>query len=443
MKTITEPERSIPVSYEVDVLVVGGGPAGIPAAIAAARNGAKVLLVERHGSLGGLMTNGMVESYSWFLGPKTVAVDGLAREIEERMRQVGGLAPHTSGSRNRPSGRVGVSFDAEKLKFLADNMMQEAGVKLLFHTWAARAFMEGQAARGLIIENKSGRQAILAKAVIDATGDGDVAASAGAPFDKGRPADGLMEPATMSFRVSGVDLAKLEAWLDADPQNMPRAVEEAKKNGEYKVPRKGVSWNRVTDAGELTGVNGTRIHRIDSTNAEDLTYAELEGRRQVWEIVHFLQKHVPGGEKCQLAATPAQVGPRESRRIRGGYVLTEEDVLKCSRFPDAVARFCSLIDIHSPTGPDTRMVFPEADEYYQIPYRSLVPQGVENVLVAGRCISATHEAEGSTRQMMCCMATGQAAGTAAALAAKVGVAVRDLDVGRLQAALAAQGLTIG
>ncbi len=458
MKTITEPGRQVEAISEVDVAVVGGGCAGLGAAIAAARNGAKTALIEQLGFLGGCITATHMDAFWMFRAGRHRAIEGLVIEMLGRVKQMGGLI-------GEPGGRCYV--DVETFKLFCDRIIAETGIELWLHSQGVFPAMEGNAVRGVITESKSGRKAILAKAVVDGSGDGDIAYRAGAPSALGRESDGLTEPLGIGFRLSGVDVRKIRQYAAAHPDDkyFNSYVTKAKAAGDFPINRKRImyhGWNE--DTGEITGVNVVRIQHKDPTSTRDLTAAELEGREQIFKVEAFLRKYVPGFEKAQIAAIPTQVAPREGRRIIGGYVLTQQDIMKGSRFDDVVAVSPAFIDYHHPEGDGTTLVYPGLGKQgaesetmetlfsdtvfadaatYDIPYRCLLPNGVENVLTAGRCMSAEAVAVGSLRYLPISFATGQAAGTAAALAAKQGKSPRELDVEELQKTLVEQGMYLG
>ncbi|NLS77550.1 MAG: FAD-dependent oxidoreductase [Chloroflexi bacterium] len=464
MRTIQEPSRRIPVIAEVDVVVCGGGPGGLPAAIAAARHGAKTLLIERYGFLGGLATAGLVAP---ILGhhahnSSQPIVEGLLREITERMHALGG-AP----TWEETLARWGINFDAETFKRVADLLVQEAGVELLLHTLVTDVVVQDGRIAAVIIENKSGRQAIAAKVVVDATGDADVAYRAGAPTKQGRDFDGKVESMGSFMHLAGLPSLTDEARRAAVEQ--VRQAMAAGKLRFYNPGFLGVNDMRP----DHTSPNMTRFAG-DPTDGGDMTQAELSVRRDVWDLVAFLRDQVPGMEGVYLAATSPQVGPRESRQIVGGYALTGQDVHAGAKFADAIARGSWWVDIHCPLGNtypvhlcivecprqescpfwaaehgrmftrqgDQGTVYPPDGDWYDIPYRCLVPNAIDNLLVSGRCISATHEGMAGARVMGTCFAIGQAAGTAAALAAQANGRPRDVDVAQLRAALGADGALV-
>jgi glycine/D-amino acid oxidase-like deaminating enzyme len=449
----------VPVSWETDVLVVGGGPTGIPAAIAAARNGARTLLVERYGFLGGTATAGLVGP---FMGccegePERVQlIRGIFDEIVRRMEARGGAIHPTKVVRGeghsgfRMPGHNGVTpFEPEVLKAVAAAMCLEAGVTLHLHSRFVHPLLQDGRMTGVVVATKSGLQAIKAAAVLDCTGDADIAFAAGVPTVKGRQADGLGQGATLFFRVKNVDTARVEQYAREHPDDgvggrpFSSLVAKAKAAGDFDLPRDRINFYRALEPG-VWGVNASRVLAIDPTRVEDLTRAELEGRRQVDALIFFLRKYVPGCEQATLAVTATQIGIRESRRIVGEHVLTLEDLQAGRRFPDTIVVYNYPVDIHSPTD-GTGGILNEVRiaPVYEIPYRCLVPLQVEQLLVAGRCLSATHEAAAAVRVMPACFAMGQAAGTAAALALEAGTTVRRVDISALRQRLLAQGAYLG
>ncbi len=407
---------------EYDVVVVGGGPAGVGAAFAAARRGASVLVIEQFNCLGGVATAGGAHQ------SQTRIVGGLFQEITQR------IADEGIGR----SDVYGAWFEIEGLKLLYEKMAAACGVDLLYHTFFCETLVEDGTAVGVVVRNKSGQREIRAKRVIDCTGDGDAAASAGAPFEVGRPRDGKCQPVTMMFTIGGVDWPRVVQWEKTHKRN--ELFAEAHRNGDMELFQTNILcwWPTRPD---FVGVNTTHVIGIDATNAADLTRATIEGRRQAYQCIHVFRKYVDGMQDCYMVSTPNTVGLRESRRILGDVLLTEDDIKRQRTWPDTVGYGSFFIDIHNIDGPgmDPTSWYPPKGFRYQIPYRTLLPRNVENLLVAGRCISVSHLALGSTRVMAQCMLTGEAAGTAAALSLQDGGTPRKLDVAKLQDTLRTSG----
>jgi len=420
VREITEPARRTPVIAEPEVLVVGAGPAGLGAAIGAARAGADVLLVEKHGCVGGMLTAGSVINIRQFNDFRSLVIGGVGRELVERLREAG-------GTQSVAEEGAYVRHDPEVTKFVAQEMVLEAGVRPLLHTQVVGAVTEGNSLSGVIVENKAGRGAILARVTVDTSGDGDVIFHSGAAWVK--DVDRL-QPMTLAFVIGGVSawprgLSRAERdMIDAEiaagtfPTTRPPALFPMWRNGEYYA-------------------NATRIAGY-CTDAWDLTNGEIEGRRQVMQLLDWLREHAVGFEHAFLLSSAPRVGLRESRRLVGLYTMTRADILGYADFAYHVARGAYAIDIHQ-QGRGTEMVYLEPGLSYGIPYRSLVPIAVDGLLAAGRCLSADHDALGSVRVMATCLATGHAAGVAAALSARQGVAPHALDVTALQEVLRGQG----
>ena len=454
---VIEKAREAPIVHAPDVLVIGAGPAGIGAAVAAARGGAKVLLVERYGFLGGNLTAAMVNPMFTFHdihGEQVIR--GIAGEVVDRLVKITASPGHVTDLTFDNASMT--PFDPEGMKLLLFDMVEEAGVTLMLHSMFSAATAADGLVQHVIVENKSGRQAIRPKFVIDCSADADVVARIGAPFVKGRESDGAMQPVTLFYRIGGIDYTVLRRWMkdnraklkdaptDAEIDSsstlaflgLSELVKEAMAAGDFPkdaAPR--ILMYQLPKEGQIA-VNCTRLQGIDGTRADDLTRAEVLTRRQAWQIHRFLQKYVGGFEKSHIVDTGVQVGVRETRRIVGDYTMTEDDVLTGRAFADGIACGTFAIDIHPPDG--KQQIFTGSGRaVYEIPYRSLLPQHVDNLLVAGRCISATHTAFGSIRVMATAMGIGQGAGAAAAIAVRRNITSREVDVGEVRRELLRQG----
>lgn len=438
IKTILEPERTIPVKDEVDILVVGGGPAGIMAARAAAESGLKVMLIESRGYLGGNLTLGL--PILGYLGRKgNQVVEGLPQMLIDRLRARGKASEHKP-CKNHVSLTI---IDSEEVKDVALEMLEDVGVKILFYVFCSDVIKEGNDVKGVIIESKEGREAILAKTVIDCTGDGDVAFRAGVECHKG-DADGGMQPPTLMFCMRGVNVQELRDAIVNRPEEfdmdvMPteqfkkgpfivvgfrKKIEEAREKG-YSIPvARTILITGLAD--DEIWVNMSRVCGVDSTNPTSYTDGEITARMQNDEIERYLRDFIPGFEHAWRDKVAAFMGIRESRVIKGKYVLTADDILSCRKFDDAVGVASYPVDIHHSHGDDCTMMW--CPDCYDLPYRMLVPEKVENLLVAGRCASMTHEAMASARVMSTCMVMGEAAGRAAKIAAEEGVPVSKVNV---------------
>ncbi len=412
-----------------DVIVLGGGPGGVPAAVAAARNGARVLLVERYGFLGGMATAALVLPYMKFFTGGEFIVRGLFEEFLDRMEEHGAIRNLFSigGQPTR------TCYDDEAMKLLLDRFVLDSGAELLLHTSAVGVYREGKTLRAVKVFHKGGIEDLSADVFIDSTGDGDIAAWAGARVEVGRDApDHACQPMTTCFRMAGVDMSRV-------PENgeINRLYDEAKARGEVKNPRENV-LKFLTVHEDVMHFNTTRVVGESALDGWSMTRAELEGRRQVDDMVHFLRAKVPGFERAYLQKVAPQIGVRESRRVMGSYVLTEENVIEGRKFEDGVACCSYEIDIHNPTGTGTRLVYLKDGVYYQIPFRCLLPEGTDNLIVASRCVSSTHEAHSSLRIMPTVWAVGQAAGTAAALSVRGGIRPGAVDTAELRKTLLEQ-----
>ncbi len=459
MNMIVESERKTPVLTTADVVVVGGGPAGLVAAVAARRSGVDVLLIERHGCLGGLLTSGFVTK------PQAPVVGGIPEELFARAQQLGGAR---GTIRYRLQDGTSTYFmspiDPETMKRVALECVEAAGVRLLLHSLVVDAVTDDEAVTGVLVENKSGRQAIMAGVVVDASGDADVAARAGAPYEVGRRSDGVAQPMSLMFRMGQVDVPQLVHYarthlddftfthfpdieagitnadlsLNVVLEGFLRLQARAANERGYIAPRIGLNVKTGLMPGDVF-VNATRVTTGVATNVHDLTAAEVAARRQVHECVTFLRAYVPGFADAYLLDTPAEIGVRESRRIVGDYTLTLQDLVQHRTFPDVVAKGYGVIDIHEPGGRRLRF---DAVEEYQIPYRCLLPQQISGLVVAGRCVSCDHDVLGTLRTIPACMATGQAAGVAAALAVQGATTPRRVEVAALQRALMHQNVVL-
>ena len=454
MKTIKEPARELNVRAEVDVLVVGAGPAGLMAAEAAAKDKSlKVMLLEQRGYLGGNLTIGL--PILAFLGPKgNQVVKGGAQRLIDRLWAKGAASEHKP-CKNHMSLTI---IDPDQTKTTAWEIMDDAGVEVLLYVFVVDTIVENGCVKGVIIESKAGREVILAKTVIDCTGDGDVAFRAGVECNKGDD-NGGMQPPTLMYLMKGVEMQKLRDAICNEPEKydmdvMPPAqfregkfitvglrgcIIEAQKQG-YKVPvARTILITGLKD--DEIWVNMTRVNGVDSTDPASYTHGEHEARRQMYEVTDYLKNFVPGFESAWIERSAAFMGIRESRVIVGKFVMTAQDILHPKAFDDVIAVAGYPVDIHHAEGGDCTMLF--CDDAYDIPYGVLVPEHIEGLLVAGRCSSMDHEAMAATRVMSTCMALGEAAGTAARIAIADGVLPSGVDVKKVQAALLESGAYLG
>jgi hypothetical protein len=444
--TIREPVRQTAVFGSFDVVVVGGGPAGLAAATAAARNGADVLIIERYGFLGGMGTAGGVTNFAGLFGlvhgETRQVVHGVADDLLDRVDRLGGLNKPQQGLQGRITVR---SYDVSTLKCAADDLLLSAGVKILFHAVAVDVVMDGGAIVALIVETKSGRRAVRAKTFIDCSGDADLAARAGVPFETGDGHGSGLFP-SMMFRVGGVDPERALAAI-GEFKAIDRLMNEAAGKG-YSFPREGAIVRPQKNPTEWR-VNVTQIRNsdglaMDATDALQLSDGEIDGRRQVQEYFRFMKNEVPGFENAHIVEIAPQVGIRETRRIGGLYSLSGEDIVGCADFQDTIGVNAWPMELHV-AGKVEWGFFPDGSRgFCQLPYRMLVPNGVSNLLVAGRCASMNHEGQSAARASGACFAMGEAAGTAAAMVAdRLNSTVAQVDVAALQQKLKDQGAYLG
>lgn len=427
---IVEERREIPVWEQVDVLVVGSGPAGVSAAICAAREGVSVMLLEQSGNVGGIATEGLMSHWTGN------TEGGFYDEILERSADAG-----------RDDAQMRKVIDPERLKTILLEMLEEAGVKLLLYTFACAPVMEGNKIKGVIAENKTGRGAVLGKIVVDASGDGDIAARAGVPYYIGRETDGKMQPATIMFKVAGVDVER-GVFPGGFEEHLAIPAGDIQKLGEEHLPSPAghVLLYRSTLPGIVT-CNMTNCTDIDGTKAEDLTRATVVCRKQMESIVHFLREYVPGFENCYLISSASLIGIRETRHFKGEAVITREDILEARVFDDWVVTKAHFnFDVHNMTGNGLDETGVQKNfqqkKGYTIPYGCFVPLEVDNLYLAGRNISGTHMAHSNYRVMPICANMGQAVGVAAAICVKEGTVPRELSAATVQRRLIESGVQV-
>lgn len=442
-RAITEPQRATPVLRECEVVVLGGGPAGIAAAVAAAREGASTLLIERYGFLGGMGTAAGVTNFCGLhanvRGDFRRVVHGLSRELTDRIDRLGGLnwPPHVV------FGKVmAQAYDTAAFKCAADDLIAAHRCAVLYHALAVGCVVESSRIAALLVETKSGRFAVPARIFIDCSGDGDLSSWAGAPTEKGDEDGNLLYPTSM-FRIGGVDHVRAgEAY-----RTIPQLMEQAEREGAFKFPRKGAIVRPQKNPFEwrvnVTQIRDENDRAIDGTDADALSFGEIEGRKQIRNFLAFLKARAPGFEDAYLLDLPPQIGIRETRRVMGDYCLTEDDVLGCVDFDDTIGVNAWPLEIHVPG--DVEMRYPPADSrgFNHLPLRMLCSRGVDNLLSAGRCGSMTHLAQAAARVSGGCFVMGEAAGTLAALALGEANSVRGVQASKVQARLEKAGVFLG
>ena len=451
MKVYKELTKDIPVIAEVDVLVVGSGPGGLAAAISSARGGVETMLVERYGCLGGNLTAVGVESIAWYRHESTVDVEGIGIEFEQRAKSMGATSPEPQSTSQ--------AINSEMFKVVADSLVQEAGVKVLLHSWVIDVILDKNIVKGVVVHNKSGRFAILAKRVIDCTGDADLAVYSGAPWVK-TPKEEML-PVTVVFSVIGVNKEEFLKFVKENPTTyrdwgknwdiqkggkeehlfspyLQKPFDQAREEGflPQAMTSIGGTWSTISDFGEATYLNMIHMTGYDGTDMWDLTHAEIEGRHQALLAIEAMNRYVPGFEKARLRNYGMTLGVRDTRKIIGKYNLTAEDVQNQGRFEDSIGIFPEFIDGYGV------LVLPTTGRYYQIPFGILVPQKVENLLIAGRCVAGDPISHASVRSMMCCTVTGQGAGVAAAESIKENVDISQVNVQSVQNELRKQNVRI-
>ena len=403
-----------------DVIVAGGGLSGVAAAIAAAREGAGVLLVEQYGFMGGMATAGLVNPFmpyaiwkaSWKYDWNEKVNQGIFREILRELDDLEGLHDNNQ------------TFNEELLKLVLDRLIRKYGIKVLFHSFVSGAKRHNNKLQSVTVTNKSGNNEYCAEYFIDATGDADLSALAGCEFNLGREVDNLCQPMTLCFRIANVELDKFD-WRK-NKEEINKTYKEFKNKGIIKNPREDVLIFEHMVKG-IVHFNSTRVTGKISIKVEDLSEAEMQAREQVYELYTFMKENISGFENCQLLMSAPQIGIRESRRIVGEYTITEEDLIGARKFEDSIARGTYPVDIHNPSGSGTVLKDIPYGDYYTISYKALIPRGINNLIIAGRPISSTHEAHSAYRIMPICTCIGEGAGTATAIALKEKAAFRDVD----------------
>lgn len=447
---ITEPSRKIDVVHRTDVLVVGAGPGGLAAALAAARAGVEVTLVERFGCFGGNITTVGVEGFAWYRHERTVEANGIGREFEERAKAMGAAVPESQS--------LSYELDSEGFKVVADQLVEESGITPMLHRLFVAPIVENDRITGIITESKAGREAILGKVVIDATGDADIAHRAGAPVT--HPPREELQAASVMFHVAGVDKARFMEDVRVNPQTysdwssgewtvetdgkedemfspfLKKPFETARKMGVIPSDLTTISgtWGAVHDSGEMTYMNLVHLDNCDGTDPGDLTHFEMEGRRQAMMAIDALRRFAPGCESVRLRNFGMTLGVRDTRKIDAVYNMTEADVRHQARFEDSIGIYPEFIDGYG------ILILPTTGRYMHIPYRSLLPKKIKGLLVAGRATGGDRIAHAATRNMACCAVAGQGAGIAAARAVKSKAELDSVDLVAIHKELDRQGV---
>ena len=451
-RQIIEPKRSIDVIHETDVLVVGSGPGGLSAAIASARCGVKTTLLERFGCFGGNITVVGVEGFAWYRHEKTVEAGGIGREFEELAKEMGAAVPESQS--------LSYELDSEGFKLVADKLVMNSGIHPMLHRSFSMPIMEGNTIIGVIVESKAGREAILSKVVIDATGDADVAFRAGAQLNT-MPVEELMATSVM-FHLAGVDKKAFLSEIQNNPQSykdwsdsewevetdgkeddlfspfIKKPFQQAINDGLLPSDLKtiGGTWGAVHDTGELTYMNIIQLSNIDGTNPDDLTRGEIEGRKQAMLAIEALKKYYPGCEKARLRNFGMSIGIRDTRKLDAVYNMTELDVRKQGKFEDTIGIYPEFIDGYG------LLILPTTGRYMELPYSAMLPKNINGLLVTGRATGGDKISHAATRNMSCCSVNGQGAGIAAATAVKSNRDVRNVNIANVQKEIKKQGVRI-